>query len=768
MSARFPRFAVVLVAIVSLAITVPTRPAHAATRVKGIDVSRWQWASGDIDWAQVGGTDIRFAIAKATEGRTYVDPRFVDNVTGASSNGIVVGMYHVASPVLKDGGANLADARAEADHFLDVASPDVGDLIPALDIEISHVPGAMEPAQLVAWSKAWLVRVTERLGVHPMIYGSIYLFETLMGDSPWFANHGYPLWLARWGELPSTLPADDWQGHGWTFWQWSNDPKSAHLPNIPGITDDVDRDRFAGSNLVTAEISRLTVHTGAGGSVTDATGRLACADGATCAALYDPSAMVTLTATPDPGAVFLSWSGVCAPAGSSPTCVATVLGSRATTATFGYPLTVTRAGPGAGTVTSSPGGVACPPACSKAFPAGSTVSLAASPDAASEFDSWGGACSGFDPTSCSTTLDRPRNVTATFADLGPPTVVISTPTSLGGVVRFDFSEPVHAIDGANLSLRVAGGSKMETTSICRGADGDRIPCGGGRVLSAALRSTDPLTAGQSYVATANPSGASSTIVDRADNALPTTKATFRAATDVGEMAPGSVFHWGVRHDERALGGSYLFERRGGASATFAFSGPKVTLWTVAGPGFGRTRIEIDGRFRTRVDGERASFELVPRAFTGLGAGAHTITAVTLDARPGDPSGTAIDAIVDRNGTRRSPTTTRAVWGTATAPDAHGGRYAFTGVESAETTLRFRGTAISFRTITGPAFGKAQIWIDGSPVGRRDLSAPAVTYDVLRTFDGLANRVHRIRVIVVGAPGRHGTGTNVAIDGWLVT
>ncbi len=768
MSARFPRIAVVLVSIAALATVVPARPAHAATRVKGIDVSRWQWSSGDIDWAQVAGSGIRFAIAKATEGRTYVDPRFVDNVTGASSNGIVVGMYHVASPVLKDGAANLADARAEADHFIDVASPGVGDLIPALDIEISHVPGAMGPAELVAWSKAWLVRVTKRLGVHPMIYGSIYLFETLMGNSSWFANHGYPLWLARWGELPSTLPADDWQGHGWTFWQWSNDPKSANLPNIPGITDDVDRDRFAGSNLVTAEISRLTVHTGAGGSVADSTGRLSCADGASCAALYDPSAMVTLTATPEPGAVFLSWSGACAAAGSSPTCVATVLGAKAATATFGYPLTVTRAGPGAGTVTSSPGGVDCPPACSRAFPAGSTVSLAASPDAASEFDSWSGACSGFDPSSCSVLLDRPRAVSATFADLGPPSVDISTPTSLDGAVGFAFSEPVHAIDTEDLILKVAGGSDVRTSPVCRDADGERVSCVTGQVSTASLRPNAPLTAGQSYVAIANPDGATSTIVDRAHNALPLTKATFRAATDLVETASGSAFRWGVRPDERALGGSYLFERRAGASATFAFAGPSVTLWTVAGPAFGRTRIEIDGRFRTRVDGERRSFELVPRTFTGLGAGAHTITVVTLDAGPGDPSGTGIDGIADRNGKRRSPSTTRAAWGTTVAADADGGRYVFTGVASADATLRFRGTAISFRTITGPAFGRAQIWVDGTLARRLDLSAPATTYDVAPTVSGLADRVHTIRVVVVGAAGTSGTGTNVAIDGWLVT
>jgi hypothetical protein len=40
--------------------------------------------------------------------------------------------------------------------------------------------------------------------------------------------------------------------------------------------------------------------------------------------------------------------------------------------------------------------------------------------------------------------------------------------------------------------------------------------------------------------------------------------------------------------------------------------------------------------------------------------------------------------------------------------------------------------------------------------------------VVRTFGGLADRVHTITVVVVGQPGDDGGGTNVAVDGWLVT
>ena len=62
----------------------------------------------------------------------------------------------------------------------------------------------------------------------------------------WFADHGYRLWLAHWNVSSPTVPANGWQGRGWIFWQWT------HKPGMPGVTADLDRDRFDGTNLVTA------------------------------------------------------------------------------------------------------------------------------------------------------------------------------------------------------------------------------------------------------------------------------------------------------------------------------------------------------------------------------------------------------------------------------------------------------------------------------------------------------------------------------------
>src|SRR5262249_52944076 len=124
---RTPARIALLIALVSTLAWTPA-PADAATlegMLAGIDVSHWQ---GSINWAKVGGDGVSFAIMKATEGRSYVDPTYSTNVDGATSNGIAVGAYHFAGPSSQQG-----DAVAEADHFVSVARNAAGDVLPALD-----------------------------------------------------------------------------------------------------------------------------------------------------------------------------------------------------------------------------------------------------------------------------------------------------------------------------------------------------------------------------------------------------------------------------------------------------------------------------------------------------------------------------------------------------------------------------------------------------------------------------------------------------------
>jgi hypothetical protein len=133
--------------------------------------------------------------------------------------------------------------------------------------------------------------------------------------------------------------------------------------------------------------------------------------GAMCAAGFTQNTIVTLTATATNYSTFMGWSGEgCSGTGS---CTVTMDAAKSVTATFTYftyPLTVSTAGSGQGTVTSNPAGIHCGVTCTVSF--GGVVTLTAAPDPATHFDGWSGACSG--AGRCVITMEAARSVTATF------------------------------------------------------------------------------------------------------------------------------------------------------------------------------------------------------------------------------------------------------------------------------------------------------------------------------------------------------------------
>ena len=209
----------------------------AATYAKGIDVSNHQGSK--IDWPQVAAAGYGFSFLKASEGTTFTDATYALNRSGANIAGIPVGAYHFARPSGTNDVTLLASGLAQADHFVDVAQLRGGDLPPVLDLEVT---GGLNAANLVKWTQAWVDEVVARTGVRPLVYTSPAFWKKSLGDTTVFALAGSSLWVAHWtsGASPS-VPASNWGGLGWTFWQWSNCEK------VPGITAGcVDGDRAAG------------------------------------------------------------------------------------------------------------------------------------------------------------------------------------------------------------------------------------------------------------------------------------------------------------------------------------------------------------------------------------------------------------------------------------------------------------------------------------------------------------------------------------------
>jgi hypothetical protein len=65
-----------------------------------------------------------------------------------------------------------------------------------------------------------------------------------MGDSRALADAGYKiLWVAHWRVTSPAVPASNWGGHGWTFWQYDD------CATVPGIAGCVDVDRYRGTDF---------------------------------------------------------------------------------------------------------------------------------------------------------------------------------------------------------------------------------------------------------------------------------------------------------------------------------------------------------------------------------------------------------------------------------------------------------------------------------------------------------------------------------------
>jgi GH25 family lysozyme M1 (1,4-beta-N-acetylmuramidase) len=216
----------------------------ATSRSKGLDVSNW---NGTIKWGTVAAAGYRFAFGKATEGTSYTDATYTANRNGSENAGLVFGAYHFARPAGSTVAGSTASAIAQADHFLAVAAPQPGELPPVLDLEST---GKLPASRLLAWTLAWLGEVYARTGVEPFIYTSPLFWKGNLANSTAAAAAGTPLWIAHWTAASRpTVPAQNWNGDGWTFWQWTN------CIAVKGLKHCADGDRMNGASPASVAIA---------------------------------------------------------------------------------------------------------------------------------------------------------------------------------------------------------------------------------------------------------------------------------------------------------------------------------------------------------------------------------------------------------------------------------------------------------------------------------------------------------------------------------
>lgn len=196
------------------------RPAEDSREyVYGIDVSRYQ---GDIDWAQVAASGVKFAILRAGSQNSsgpYIDPYFEQNYAGAKAAGIAVGAYIYT----------YAETEAEQND-------EILTILPALEGKTFEYPVFVdvEDKSLTGIGKAALTQLVKRYmdiidqkGFVPGWYSytnyiNSYLCPEVLAD--------YPLWVA---DYRSSL------GYTGDYHIWQYTSKGT----VPGISGAVDLNR---------------------------------------------------------------------------------------------------------------------------------------------------------------------------------------------------------------------------------------------------------------------------------------------------------------------------------------------------------------------------------------------------------------------------------------------------------------------------------------------------------------------------------------------
>lgn len=185
-------------------------------KIMGMDISHH---NGDINWSDVDKSKFQFIFVKATEGVTFVDPKYKSNITQATQYGFLTGAYHFFHPQL--------DVALQVKNFLSHYLPEKG-FPPVLDVEVT---GGLEKKAIVEAVNQWLIKVEEHTKCKPILYSGLDYYQTYLADD--FSH--YTLWIADYSKNPSIVDTS----LEWTFWQQSESGYEL------GITTSVDLNLYA-------------------------------------------------------------------------------------------------------------------------------------------------------------------------------------------------------------------------------------------------------------------------------------------------------------------------------------------------------------------------------------------------------------------------------------------------------------------------------------------------------------------------------------------
>lgn len=178
--------------------------------IVGIDISAH---NGDIDFEKVRDAGVKFVYIKATEGGTFKDRRFIENLRQAREAGLKVGAYHFFRFDTPGYIQGLNFAASIKGRKLDLPA--------VIDIEEFSNPN-FQATRLVLERLTEMADYLEEHGYRIMFYTNKKGYARFIRGR----FESYPLWLCSLGSLPDSPECDIWQ--------------ATHHGRVSGIDSDVD------------------------------------------------------------------------------------------------------------------------------------------------------------------------------------------------------------------------------------------------------------------------------------------------------------------------------------------------------------------------------------------------------------------------------------------------------------------------------------------------------------------------------------------------
>jgi hypothetical protein len=247
-----------------------------------------------------------------------------------------------------------------------------------------------------------------------------------------------------------------------------------------------------------------------------------------------------------------------------------------------------------------------------------------------------------------------------------------------------------------------------------------------------------------------------------------------------QNAPGLSYSgaWTRSSSGSASKGSFVYADSSGSSVTFEFVGTHCALLAKTSNQYGKAKVTVDEESTSTVDfySKDTVWRHVVWETKTLPFGTHTVKIAWTGKKSAGAKDTFINvdaieivgAIVARYRQNDERFDYSGKWKTVKNESASGGSFALTKSSGASVTVNFTGTQIDWFAKVGPAYGKAQVTVDGGVPIMVDLySGDELWRQRVWTSGRMDVGPHTVKIKWTGTKNPESTDTYINVDGFEI-